>query len=402
MMTQTQRQAARELQRIRERELASIDEMFRGVLSLKAHRAFDFGVERWLASKNAYECALQKWSTVSVVQGLAGLSFERMSLAIVLGAGAYEVVRGRLSVGQLVMANMLLRQISMQVRQIAPLLQRRTAFRASQAGMVAFLARKQGRTEAGTVLRVAIDIAVVARNLKFSTSDGRVILDGIGFELPLGKSLAILGESGSGKTTLLKLLSGLYQPSAGVVLVQGVPPAARSDLVYLSQKEHLFSCGIAENMTLGRPTERVVEQSLHHLDLGKILIAEHQAAEAGGPLSGGERQRIFVARALAQPDTGLFLDEPTTALDSDRRAGVMALLRSAASERKAVVFATHDSELAAIADYTLCISRGRVISFGRRQSTDPAKQQASAASAERAEKRGPPAFLRRCDMNFLP
>lgn len=376
IMTQTQRHAARELQRSRERELASIDEMFRGVLSLKAHCSFDFGIGRWLASKNAYECALQKWSAAAVVQGLVGLSFERVSLAIVLGVGAYEVVSGRLSVGQLVMANMLLRQISMQVRQIAPLLHRRTAFRASQTEMATFLGRKQRPAEADTVLSVAIDLAVVVRNLTFSTPDGRLILDRISFEIPLGKSLAILGESGSGKTTLLKLLSGLYQPSSGVVLVQGRPPAARSDLVYLSQKEHLFSCSIAENVTLGRSTEKVVEQSLHHLDLGKILVAESQAAEASGQLSGGERQRIFVARALAQPDAGLLLDEPTTALDNDRRAGVTALLRSAASERKVVVFATHDSAVAAIADYTLCISNGRVRSFGQQQSTDPAKQQA--------------------------
>lgn len=366
-MTRTQRQAARELQRTRERELAAVEQLFRGALSLKAHRAFDFGIERWQSSKNAYESALHRWSTSSVVQGLVSLSFERISLALVLGVGAYEAVSGRLSVGQLVMANMLLRQVSTQVRQVAPLLQRRTAFRESQSQMARFFAGKQRPVEAETVLSVASEAAIVAHKLSFRTGQGGIILEGLSFELPLGQTMAILGESGSGKTTLLKLLSGLYAPSAGIVLVQGQPPATRSDLVYLSQHEHLFGCGILDNVLLGRQTQNTAHEHLRELNLDGILLGQHPNAQTSGQLSGGERQGIFVARALARSDTILFLDEPTTALDADRRAAMVDLLSSAAGRHRAMVFATHDSELAFTADYVLRMANGRLVNFARQQ-----------------------------------
>lgn len=374
LTTRMQRHAAREMQRTRERELSCIDELFRGVLSLKAHRAFDFGLRRWHASKQDCEVALHRWSTASVIQSLTGLSFERLSLGIVLGVGSYEVVTGQLSVGQLVMANMLLRQVSMQVRQIAPLLQRYTAFGVSQEQMEAFLSRKQRKPEPVTVQQMTADASVVADGLSFRAPDGRLILDNISFELPRGKSLAILGASGSGKSTLLKILSGLYPPSSGAVLVEGLPPTAHSNLVYLSQQEHLFSDGVTENVMLGRAAPPDLTHTLHCLDLSRVIAEKARNGEAVGPLSGGERQRIFVARAVTPSAAGLLLDEPTTALDDERRAAMVDLLRAAARERSVMIFATHDSVLADIADYTLHLVHGRIGHLSARsQSMNPAQ-----------------------------
>lgn len=368
LMTRKKRFAERDIQQARERELSYVDELLRGVLSLKAHRAFDFGLQRLHTSKQACEVALYRWSTALIRQNLTGLSFDRLSLGIILGIGSYEVMAGRLSVGQLVMANMLLRQVSTQVRQIAPLLQRYSAFGVSQEQMEAFLSRKKLMTEPVSMPQSSTDASVVANGISFRSEDGRLILDDINFKLPRGKSLAILGASGSGKSTLLKILSGLYPPSSGTVLVHGLPPTAQSDLVYLSQQEHLFRDGVAENVMLGRLAPQELAEILHRLDLGWVASDKARYGEA---LSGGERQRIFVARAITPSSAGLLLDEPTTALDEVRRAAMVELLRSTTRERPLLVFATHDRMLAEVADYTLHLVNGRVSHFSARAHSTP-------------------------------
>lgn len=140
---------------------------------------------------------------------------------------------------------------------------------------------------------------------------------------------------------------------------------------------HLFSCGIFENVMLGRHSPNAAEQSLHRLDLNALLTAQPNPIEGVGQLSGGERQGVCIARAMVPPDAALFLDEPTTALDAGRRANIVSWLHAKARERQVMVFATHDSDLAQIADYVLRLSQGRLVSFTPQEdSLHRVKQQA--------------------------
>ena len=153
-------------------------------------------------------------------------------------------------------------------------------------------------------------------------------------------------------------MSGLYTPSSGFVLVQGVAPTGRCDLVYLSQQEHLFAWGTEDNVLLGRAPD-VAAEHLRALKLHGLL----QTTQDSARLSGGERQGIYVARALARTDTSLFLDEPTTALEAERRTAMIALLRSSSARHRTLVFATHDPELAEVADYVLLLDEGSQVKF---------------------------------------
>lgn len=365
VVNRKQRSAAVQLQLNREEDIGVSDEIFRGLLSLKAHNGFGLLMQRWEAQKNAYERILTRFSSLVLIQNVVGLTYERVTLAFILGIGAYEAVEGRLSIGQLVMANMLFRQVATQVRQLSPLLQRRVGYLASKDAMHDFLI-KHSMDRPDKKQCSGRGSSILASDISYVGQDGLRILQGVSFKLQQGYSLAVIGESGSGKSTLLKILAGLYRPSHGGVAVLNSQPHTRNDFVYLSQKEYLFVGSLSENILLGGEHIDSLTELLSHLDLHSIDRRFGEQRVSGAELSGGERQRIFVARAVAKPFSAIFLDEPTTALDAKRREAVVELVSRIAQSGKLVVFATHDEDLARKADYVLHLENGRVVSFNAR------------------------------------
>lgn len=359
VFNRTLRREAALLRSLRDQEQVESGDILRGVLSLKAHRSFATRLRRWREAKRAHRHVLARFTQGFLMQIVLSLSYERLTLALILGLGAYETMHGRLSVGQLVMGNMLFRQLATQLRQLAPLLARRVAFRASQQALQTFWA---GRPREWTPARDpphpsrhAAGVHVAC--LTFRGRHGLPILQDIDFRLPPRMSLAVIGESGSGKSTLLKALSGLYPVREGHALVLGVRPDERQDLCYLSQFEHLFAGTLEDNLLLEAP-------AFQQAGWRKVLGLQEIAQRTPGTLSGGERQRIFIARALCRRPAALFLDEPTTALDAKRRHDITKLIRHEAQTGKLLVFATHDLDLAREADYILQLRHGRVVAFG--------------------------------------
>lgn len=371
IMSSLQKRTASSLQLAKGRELSCLDEMLQGLTSLKAHGGFAFMLHRWRQYKAAYGETLVRSSRLALVQGVFGLFYERASLAIILGLGAFEALNGRLSVGQLVMVNLLFRQVASQVRQIAPLLQRRGDFTASRIAAAKFWESRVGSASIQAKLLRSPDLAVHARDLGYRTPRGIPLLDGITIELPRGKTLAVVGDSGSGKSTLLKVLSGHYPASGGVLRILGSTLHTRDDFVYLSQNEALFSGALLDNVLLGGESrDELYEPLLEDLEL-VILGNEPDRRTTRGTasaLSGGERQRIMLARALARRPAALFLDEPTTGLDPRRRRIAVQLIERVAQEGALVVFASHDEELIQRADYVLQLHQGTSVAFGPRES----------------------------------
>src|SRR5213593_4948329 len=161
--------------------------------------------------------------------------------------------------------------------------------------------------------------AVEFRSVSFRHVSGRPVLSEMSFTLSKGEALALVGRSGSGKTTVLKLINRLFEPSAGEVLVEGVPTTAwdpirlRRRIGYVIQEVGLFPhLTVARNVGLvpgleGWPAERIrarVEELLELVGLPAAEFAERYPAE----LSGGQRQRVGVARALAADPPLLLLD----------------------------------------------------------------------------------------------
>lgn len=208
-------------------------------------------------------------------------------------------------------------------------------------------------------------------------SFGRLeILRGISLELQRGEILAIVGASGAGKTTLLQVIGTLDAPDRGEVIIGGERLSALSGdrraafrnrhLGFVFQSHQLMPEFTAvENVAIpamisGKSRREAMAEAgelLRHLSLGDRL--DHRPAE----LSGGERQRVAVARAIINHPEIVLADEPTGALDSVRKRELLELfLRLREEEGLSFIVVTHDRETAEIADRSLLLSDGRIVS----------------------------------------
>jgi len=201
---------------------------------------------------------------------------------------------------------------------------------------------------------------LLAEHLSFRYPGGGFGLELERLELQSGEALAVLGSSGGGKTTLLRLLTGLLLPEAGQVRLNGGEPLGSLPadslralrlrcmglvfqdfalLDYLTVAENLLLPGRFLGLEPGAAGQRA-----RHL-AERLDITDHWQHPAGR-LSQGERQRVAVARALVHEPEFLFADEPTAALDPDRRGRVIDLLLEAGSSA-CLILVTHDPEVAA-------------------------------------------------------
>jgi ABC-type lipoprotein export system ATPase subunit len=199
------------------------------------------------------------------------------------------------------------------------------------------------------------------------------VLDGAALEAHRGELVAVIGRSGSGKSTLLHLLGALDRPDAGEIEVAGVRIDGRSEreltrvrrerVGFVFQFFHLVpELSGEENVLLparlpGAPSGAA--DRAHELLEGLGLT--DAARRAPHELSGGEQQRLALARALVLDPPVVLADEPTGNLDPEAGAVVLALLRAAADEGRAVVLVTHDDAATAAADRVLHLRDGRVV-----------------------------------------
>ncbi|MEU9284336.1 ATP-binding cassette domain-containing protein [Streptomyces sp. NPDC048275] len=192
----------------------------------------------------------------------------------------------------------------------------------------------------------------------FAYEDGPPVLDGLDFEVPEGRALALLGRNGSGKTTLMRLLSGGLRPRTGQLTVEGRP--VRYDrkgltrlrttvqLVVQDPDDQLFAASVAQDVSfgplnLGLPDPEVrarVDEALAALDITAL------ADRPTHLLSYGQRKRTAIAGAVAMRPRVLILDEPTAGLDPDGQERLLATLDALRRSGTTVVMATHDVDLA--------------------------------------------------------
>lgn len=200
-------------------------------------------------------------------------------------------------------------------------------------------------------------------------------LEKLNLEVPKGEFLALMGPSGSGKTTLLNLLSGIDNPSSGTLEINGEDIAGFSrkrltrwraeNVGYIFQLYHLIPVLTAfENVELPllitsmSRAERKKKVTAALDVVGLSDRSDHTPAE----LSGGQEQRVAIARALVANPALLVADEPTGDLDRESATHILGLLRSLVREHgKTIVMVTHDARAAAVADRTLHLEKGKLL-----------------------------------------
>ncbi|CAM3237827.1 histidinol phosphatase [Pseudomonas floridensis] len=203
---------------------------------------------------------------------------------------------------------------------------------------------------------------------------GATLLQDINLSIAPGETLGIVGPNGSGKSTLLKLLSGIYKPGSGQVMLGDRPLAtmnrrdvARALAVVEQQAETSDAITVLDAVELGRTPwlsalepwsdqdDRIVRQALQDVDMLAF------AKRAWHTLSGGERQRVHIARALAQRPGILLLDEPTNHLDIQHQLTILGLVKALPVT---TVIALHDLNQALDCDRVAVMEKGRMVALG--------------------------------------
>jgi ATP-binding cassette subfamily B protein len=297
--------------------------------------------------------------------------------ALVLGFGAYQILQGKMSGGELLVVITYVAAVYSPLEQITSTISSLQEQFVNVRGALQVLDTEPEVKDAPG----AYDIGRVNGNVAFEgvhfNYKGRVeTLKDISFEVRAGQRIAIVGPTGAGKTTLTSLIPRLYDPKRGRILLDGVDitkvtlKSLRENISIVMQDPLLFSTSIAENIRYGRleaSMEEVVEAAkaanAHDFIMGLPEQYETKLGEGGSLLSGGERQRISIARAFLKDAPILILDEPTSAIDSKTEAVILDSLERLMVGRTCFMIA-HRLSTIRNADLILVINDGQLVEQG--------------------------------------
>ncbi|HSZ13439.1 MAG TPA: ABC transporter ATP-binding protein [Solirubrobacteraceae bacterium] len=205
---------------------------------------------------------------------------------------------------------------------------------------------------------------------------GRAVLRDIDLDVPAGRTVALVGPTGSGKTSLVALISRLYDPVAGEVLLDGADVrevtvrSVRAAVAVVSDDPFLFSASVAENIAYARPEapRAEVEQAARRAQAHEFIARlpqgyDTQVGERGVTLSGGQRQRLAIARALVANPRVLILDDATSSVDASTEQSIKLALAEAMAGRTTFVIA-HRLSTIALADQIVVLEHGRIVAQG--------------------------------------
>lgn len=217
-------------------------------------------------------------------------------------------------------------------------------------------------------------VSIEVRDVHFAYRDDKV-LNGLSFHVQAGEKVAIVGVSGGGKSTLVQLLLGLYRPTQGRILYNGVPleqigmQGVREHVATVLQSPALFNDSVRENILLGRAdSDQACWQALEVAQLDDFIRQLPEGLDtvvgrAGVRLSGGQRQRLAIARMVLADPAVVILDEATSALDSQTELGVHSALQAFLHGRTTLIIA-HRLSAVRQADRILVLADGQVVEQG--------------------------------------
>ncbi|MCP1659868.1 ABC transporter ATP-binding protein [Neisseria perflava] len=305
--------------------------------------------------------------------------------AIVLFYGSNVVLDGKMSPGELIVFMSYLNNSFRPVREYAKYTARLSKALAAGERIVDLLDEQPDITDkpdAKELTQVKGDICFdhVRFSYQDSGSNNMAVLKGIDFHIMPGESVAIVGPSGAGKTTITSLLLRLYEPTGGVIRIDGhdiqeyTVTSMRKQITVVPQENLLFALSVHDNIALGalhnagEVTEEEVVAAAKLANAHDFISAlpdgyDTVLSERGGSLSGGQRQRIAIARAAISHSAILVLDEPTVGLDRESESHVINALHNLMKQRTTVMI-THDLAFAATTDRIIFMQDGIVAEQG--------------------------------------
>ena len=341
-----------------------------------------FNNEAW--EKERYDQQMHRWEEAQI-RSQVSLSWLNLGQAAIIAVGvtlmmwraAVGVANGSMTVGDIVLVNAFLIQLYIPLNFLGVLYREIRQSLTDIERMFALLNENREIRDAADARTLAAGPCAVAfDNVNFFYESRRSILHGVSFEIPAGKTVAVVGHSGSGKSTLGRLLFRFYDVNGGAIRINGqdlrqlTQASLRAAIGIVPQDTVLFNDTLAYNIQYGRPTASFAEVQdvarAAHLDTFIARLPEGyqtRVGERGLKLSGGEKQRVAIARALLKNPPILIFDEATSALDSQTEKAIQAELELAAIGRTALVIA-HRLSTVMNADEILVLDGGRIVERG--------------------------------------
>ena len=298
------------------------------------------------------------------------------ALGLMVWWGARGIMNETVSLGAMVAFPIYLNTLFRPIRMLAD------KFNSMQMGLVAAerifaLTDDAAVTEdAGQVFLEEVKGNIVFDHVNFEYVEGSPILRDVSFEVPAGKTMAIVGSTGSGKSTIINLLTRFYDYEEGSITLDGVELNTiqkvnlRSHISLVLQDVFLFSGSVRDNITLNNPdiTEENIQEASKMLDAHRFIMMlpdgyDFVVSERGHNLSSGQRQLISLVRALVYNPSILILDEATASIDSETEEIVQYAIEKLLENRSAIIIA-HRLSTIRNADEILVLEHGRILERG--------------------------------------
>ncbi|MEZ4905067.1 MAG: ABC transporter ATP-binding protein [Spirosomataceae bacterium] len=357
-----------------------VQESFSGIRVIKAFVREREQLRHFITQSNHYRDKSLKLTLVDSLFYPFIVVLVGLSNVLVVYVGGLEIMAGRLTPGNITEFILYVSMLTWPVMALGWTTSQTQRAAASQVRINEFLNTK---TDIVSEKNIERDIQgdIQFKNASFVYPDtGIKALTKFNLNIKAGETVAILGTTGSGKGTVANLLTRLYDPSEGEILIDNIPlkdynvQTIRSQTGYVPQDVFLFSDTIAQNVAFGTidmPFEKI-KQATKEADLYANIMDfpegfDTRVGERGITLSGGQKQRLSIARAIARNPKILILDDCLSAVDTQTENTILTNLQSIMQNRTSVII-SHRVSSAKLADFILVLDEGRVVEQGTHNS----------------------------------
>ncbi len=335
---------------------------------------------RYDRSMARYEQAsVQAYTSLAVLNAGQAVIFTA-GLTIAMAMCAYGIRAGTQTIGDFVMINAMMIQLYQPLNFMGMVYREIKQAVIDIETMFALLGREPEIKDAPSAKPLKIGQGAIRfENVRFAYEPARPILKGIDFEVPAGRTVAIVGPSGAGKSTISRLLFRFYDVTGGRILVDGqdlrdvTQASLRNTIGMVPQDTVLFNDTVRYNIRYGRwdATDAEVEEAARLAQIDAFIRLtpkgyETEVGERGLKLSGGEKQRVAIARTILKAPPILVLDEATSALDSHTEKEIQDALDRVSKNRTTLVIAHRLSTIVG-ADEIIVLDRGVIVERGTHQ-----------------------------------